>query len=417
MKQKWIIIPMVLVTAFSSCKTDPAPTTSNKADFTSSFKTAQTGTASSQSSAGLKIKSLQAKIKLPSAIGLPLNTMIQPMVAAVDAFQKNPELFKHDPVAALNNLSSAWNASTRSSRITSTLATGSIDYTVSPPVETSDTKLQAKWNANLDGSGVGNDEILQLVIDWGYGSSNPPVPVWRSGAGATANFNDTPTKASAKLTVSGGSIGASITLLELNFNASWHPMTGVAGKYVSTPDSLSFNGFLFDGSVRLVEVRNFSISTSDTNVATAGDFSTVDAGTTSANWNISFGIAPRSTGLSLRTAQGNLDLNNARPSGAAAIDLAASNTPTSGSAASIQFKVNLNDWSYTSTGGLNAVTLSNGLLRINSHSVLLAGVLNDSNHNCIPGENVVLTFADGTTSLETFLDVEAGLTPGSCPSL
>jgi hypothetical protein len=194
-------------------------------------------------------------------------------------------------------------------------------------------------------------------------------------------------------------------------------MTGVAGKYVSTPDSLSVNGFLFDGSLRLLDVRNFSISTSDTNVATAGDFSTVDAGTTSANWNISFGIAPRSTGLSLRTTQGNLDLNNARPSGAAAIDLTASNTPTSGSAASVQFKVNLNDWSYTSTGGLSAVTLSNGLLRINSHSVLFAGVLNDSNHNCIPGENVVLTFSDGTTSLETFLDVEAGLTPGSCPAL
>jgi hypothetical protein len=44
-----------------------------------------------------------------------------------------------------------------------------------------------------------------------------------------------------------------------------------------------------------------------------------------------------------------------------------------------------------------------GSLTADDRIVTFAGTVDDANHNCVPGDHVTLTFASGTTSLETFL--------------
>lgn len=47
-------------------------------------------------------------------------------------------------------------------------------------------------------------------------------------------------------------------------------------------------------------------------------------------------------------------------------------------------------------------------LKVGNKQVIFAGVLDDSNSNCVPRENVTMTFASGTTSLEAFLISQFG---------
>ena len=57
-------------------------------------------------------------------------------------------------------------------------------------------------------------------------------------------------------------------------------------------------------------------------------------------------------------------------------------------------------------GGLESVAISGGHLRLNDTTIVtFAGTLDDANDNDIPGDNLVLTFADGTTmTLEAYLE-------------
>jgi hypothetical protein len=75
-------------------------------------------------------------------------------------------------------------------------------------------------------------------------------------------------------------------------------------------------------------------------------------------------------------------------------------------AARLYFKIT--DWN-ENTG---AITIQNGYLTVDGKTVTFAGVLDDANGNCVPGENLTLTFAGGQTmSLEAYLIQNLGASP------
>ncbi|ALJ90170.1 hypothetical protein TO73_0307 [Thermus aquaticus Y51MC23] len=75
-------------------------------------------------------------------------------------------------------------------------------------------------------------------------------------------------------------------------------------------------------------------------------------------------------------------------------------------AARLYFKIT--DWN-ENTG---AITVQNGYLTVDGKTVTFAGVLDDANGNCVPGENLTLTFAGGQTmSLEAYLIQKLGASP------
>jgi hypothetical protein len=61
-----------------------------------------------------------------------------------------------------------------------------------------------------------------------------------------------------------------------------------------------------------------------------------------------------------------------------------------------------------------SINIPSGSMSHENKLVSFAGVLNDSNKNCILGENLTITHATGSTNLEQYL-IGKGATAGSCP--
>ncbi|WP_456481244.1 hypothetical protein [Oceanithermus sp.] len=98
--------------------------------------------------------------------------------------------------------------------------------------------------------------------------------------------------------------------------------------------------------------------------------------------------------------------------GSGHIDFRTSET-VGGDTSSFEFNTNFS-LNFNAFGGLDSAELSNGFVMVDgSVAVTFSGTLDDSNHNCIPGENVTLNFADRSTSLEDYLISEWGARP--CP--
>ncbi len=385
MNKLMLIGSAMLAVTLTACPSQDTKIPSNtqpstKNAFGNSFSSAQSTGSGSVQQTNVRINTLVSKLKVPSGLNSLASSAVQPFAAALEATKQNPALLRN-PEGLLRSLSSSLNARVRTlaSGGTGELPRGLYDCSsgTCPEASAANDDLIIKWKADISGDSA--LETIEFVADWNVAGSST-AQVWSSGT----SYQELPTNAKATLKAGG------VTLLEGNFKAAWHPQTGVAGKFVATPDNLEFNGYLFDGSVRVVDIRAFKISTSNTGLASNADIGVNDGGVVSSlKWNLAL------NGVVTRSAEGNLA--NLVPSGRSDVGLEL----VSGSHA-VKLQVGLDNWVYSS-GQLQSVKLIGGILQADSSAVLFAGDFDNSDADCVPGENVTLTFSDGTTTLEQFL--------------
>jgi len=231
----------------------------------------------------------------------------------------------------------------------------------------------------------------KLFADWDYsskGASSPTVYVHNPSDTQGQYLQEMPTKAfgSLDLKEDGTKEG------EATFQASWRPSTCLSGKYLTEPGNLSLTGFLQRpaGTGRLVDLQSLSLTTSASQLKLV--------------WNLS--LLTQGNDADLHT-EGSIQINGSSTPGTCGSLLEKFNASsgevdvkldTRNHAARLYFKIT--DWN-ENTG---AITIQNGYLTVDGKTVTFAGVLDDANGNCVPGENLTLTFAGGQTmSLETYL--------------
>jgi hypothetical protein len=239
----------------------------------------------------------------------------------------------------------------------------------------------------------------KLLADWNYSSKGTPSPtVYVHNPSDTQGqyLQEMPTKAfgSLDLKEDGTKEG------EATFQATWRPSTCVSGKYLAEPGNLSLTGFLQRpaGTGRLVDLPSLSLTTSASQLKLV--------------WNLS--LLTQGNNADLHT-EGFIQINGSSTPGTCGSLLEKFNASsgevnvkldTRNHAARLYFKIT--DWN-ENTG---AITVQNGYLTVDGKTVTFAGVLDDANGNCVPGENLTLTFAGGQTmSLEAYLIQKLGASP------
>ena len=251
------------------------------------------------------------------------------------------------------------------------------------PVASGDT-LVLRWSYEDFG---GSTHEAELVVDWDVASDTLVVS---DGFGGTA---EVPTDMNASLTVDGNEVAS------LDLSADWYEDAACAGPILE-PSSLSLSGYVGDDSARLELDLGFSIG--DDTISTQGQV-TASAGADSAtfDWDLSVnGAMTRDDNCFLA----NFDLE----SGSVAFGISAT---VAGETDSLEFAVDFSNIVMDEFGAVTSVELSNGVITLNGlAAVTFEGTLDDQNGNGVPGENVTLSFADGTTmTLEAFLLSSGGL--------
>jgi hypothetical protein len=239
----------------------------------------------------------------------------------------------------------------------------------------------------------------KLFADWDYsskGASSPTVYVHNPSDTQGQYLQEMPTKAFGSLDLKEDGTNEG----EATFQATWRPSTCVSGKYLTEPGNLSLTGFLQRpaGTGRLVDLPSLSLTTSASQLKLV--------------WNLS--LLTQGNNADLHT-EGFIQINGSSTPGTCGSLLEKFNASsgevdvkldTRNHAARLYFKIT--DWN-ENTG---AITIQNGYLTVDGKTVTFAGVLDDANGNCVPGENLTLTFAGGQTmSLETYLIQNLGASP------
>ena len=194
-------------------------------------------------------------------------------------------------------------------------------------------------------------------------------------------------------------------VMDIKLSVAWHASNCVPGKYLlDVPDDLKISGFIKDSSgAPILDLRNLKLSVSNTAITTLGDFTvTGDSGSVTSSWNISI--------------NGTLTRDDKR---CGAVD------DFNGTSVDFDFKTSSNTGSGKTDAELKfsasnfdakppAIKITGGYLNLGGKVVTFQGTLDDANNNCVPGENVTLTFAGGQTqSLEAFL-IANGSKTGNC---
>lgn len=223
------------------------------------------------------------------------------------------------------------------------------------------------------------------TFDWNgssTGAPSAPVRIWLADVRGDTYYSEYPTKAVYRLEV------GTVRLADFTLNAAWHPKTGEPGVYVVTPDSLSVSGFFqkTDGT-RLVELTKLNLAIGGSGVTTSADLTLRAKGDRlRLTWNVAL------RGTVLRDAAGNLA--GFQASGTSRFE---AGLEINDRALALAFDAS--DFSQAPP----SVRLANGRFTADGKLVTFSGVLDDANNNCVPGENLTLVFASGTSSLENFL--------------
>jgi len=241
------------------------------------------------------------------------------------------------------------------------------------------------------------DPWNKLLADWDASTKGTPSPTVETHQPRDAqNTQEMPTK--AFFAVDFGENGSKEG--EATFTARWRPSTCLRGKYLLEPESLNLKGFLDhpNGSQRLVDLTDLSLTTSASRLALA--------------WNL--GLLVQGNDSALHT-QGQVTVNGSATPGACG-SLLENFNPSSGEVSidlstrtkslHLEFRVTRVEENPT------RIHIQNGLLRVDSKVVTFEGILDDANNNCVPGENLTLRFTGGQTmSLEDFLIQQMGAQP------
>lgn len=264
------------------------------------------------------------------------------------------------------------------------LPRGAYDYEASGPswLKTDDSDdLELNW--------IHETAIYRLAVDW---DATAPTKMVSMLPGVT---NELPTGATAILTENGVQVGG------LAATSAW--TSNQCGN--DEPSGASLSGFLGDSSAKLTLDRlGFTVSdTAGSDTISAEAEATAAAGGDSLNAYLEL----RANGEIERDPDCNI-VNFVPASGNLALGATAN---VAGDQSSFEFRSNFSDV-VLDAGGLVGVGLD-GSLRLNGVlAVDFSGALNDANANGVPGDELILTFADDQTmTLEEFLIDQVGWGP------
>jgi len=270
---------------------------------------------------------------------------------------------------------------------------GSLVRRLVPLAGSTDTLTRGKWvydednsNWDEDNSYTGDDLILvwnfkdasnanctaQLTADWNY-QGHATVNA-KTKDGSTVEL---PTDAYIKLEVDGSEVG------HVRGQFSWY--SGNCGT-IAEPAHVIIDG-RFGVSDRL-DLDGIELQISNEQVVFKGKISASAGGDSgSFSWNLTAnGSAVRGSDCFLdkfNTNSGSLNLKSSVTKG--------------GQTESAEFYTNF-VINYDSSNNPSSLELSNGYFKLNGQTAFtFSGTLDDSNGNGVPGENVTVTFADGST--------------------
>ncbi|HEX2864746.1 MAG TPA: hypothetical protein VHN99_09270, partial [Deinococcales bacterium] len=371
---------LALATALVACPgTSYKPMT--QAD-SQSAATALTTLNASFNTAGGSLTTLQDDLNVPAG-AMPFAAASTTVLATV----KNMALHPSQAALIARRLSAALPQALRAQAIvaSSPLPTGNFDCTSGTCPSTGTTNssdnLVFTW---LTRAG----KTATLTYDWDSGNpSTPPVVVWSDGT----NSSYLPVNARADLKVNG------TTYAHFAFTATWHK--NAATQFIVAPDRAHLDGYINDlTGARAFTLDKIELGVPDTGYFTNGKFSLAgDSGNIGADWDV------KVNGIVNRDANG-------FPNG----DFTASSLNFNVGAFDPQSTFRLKFDADQFVSSPTSLRLQNGLYAYNSFAVNFDGTLDDSNQNCVPGENVTLHFGDTPMSLEDYLIANGMASTGTC---
>jgi|GEM_PF-2505440 len=230
----------------------------------------------------------------------------------------------------------------------------------------------------------------RLLVDWD--ASTPTVTRTVPGG---EEF-ELPTGANATLTV-GGEVKA-----DIDQTATW-PVNQCGT--LTEPGDLFFDGVVTHGAASLtIDGVGLSVDAGETTASagTSGRLElAVPAGEAWVDWDVNLDLAIARDEATCIVADG--DVTSGRVQLGAGVE-------TSDGSASAGVATDFAPVFDTVTSALTGVELTNGRLTLDGVlAVTWEGVLDDADGDGVPGENLDLTFADGTTTLEDFIREHFGL--------
>ena len=260
--------------------------------------------------------------------------------------------------------------------------------------------LEIRWTFFDDQSGT--TQPVELIIDWDVVGKTVPVaggvivePTFPGAPNPPSDpefiIVEAPTDMNLAMTVGDNQ------LANIDLDATWYePNENACPERLLEPTSLALKGFVGDSSGKIEADASLSISDSSSDkIATKGTVTaTAGADSTSLNWDISMsGTITRDPCFlsDFEVSSGSLSFGIA--------------TTVSGESNSFQFAMDFDNIVTGTYGEFQSVDLSNGSITIDgTTAVTFEGTLDDANGDGYPGEKVILTFADGTTTdLATFI--------------
>lgn len=218
----------------------------------------------------------------------------------------------------------------------------------------------------------------QLTADWNYQGHDTV-----DAKDVDGSIVELPTDAYVSLKVDDNEVG------HVRGQFTWY--TGSCGT-IAEPTHVIIDGRF--GVSDHLDLDGIELQISATQVIFKGSISASAGGDSgSFSWNLTAnGAAVRVTDCFMEeftTNNGSLNLQ--------------SSVTKSGQSESSEFNTNFTV-NYDSTNTPSSLDLSNGYFKLNGQTAFIfSGTLDDSNGNGIPGENVTVTFADGSTTLEELI--------------
>jgi Bacterial Ig domain len=413
----------------------PTGTPASKGDLTASIGGLVSRAQSVPSNTNTQILSLNDDLNL-AAIKIQAPTVVVQALSQIAGTTANLAKNAFDPVAMMKEISSmAANAqsmastsrSTRANNITK-LPVGNFDCTgtVNPCPSTTNANgdMVVTWKTKLNKTAI-------ATIDWdasSAGTASVPVLITTSEYSGNTYQSEVPTKLVAKVTVD------NIIVANLQFEATWENSIyqyAYGNNWRFSFKHLAVSGSLFsiDGATKLVDIAKLNYDYNPaTGIKTSGDISVKLGDLYRAKWDINLGGIEVTPGLPTEPVIGIPGLapfipgnKNFKPQGALSLlislEIGSSLYVFDTKATGWTYQtITFNSTTYEQVKSLDGVT---GSAAFDGKLVMFAGKLDgvDANKNCIPFENLNLTFSDGTVTLEQFLidRFPSVIKPGNCP--
>lgn len=244
--------------------------------------------------------------------------------------------------------------------------------------------------------------VLRFYADWdasSIGTASPTVFLHSvfNGQAQTNYQSENPTKAVFTITL------GNTTLASANLALAFRPSTCLSGKFLSEPPlSVQASGYVARQNGQKAVEATASYLISGRNAQTSGEIKTVsNTNQASVKWNVS-GTLTRvegACGSSISLGFGSDDTVNF-----------SSELKVNEKGMALSFKADQFPTASTQPTQVS-IRLKDGQFVVDNKKVTFEGTLDDANQNCIPGDNITLTFSSGSTNLEAFLVSQYNLQP------